>query len=407
MKKKTKYGLIMLAVAIAVLAIDNLISDDFEDNAEYLSQSAYNEVDHTATQSSSGKKSAVKNNGVKYVWHTSKDIEGDPHIESLYPKSWKIKTNSDNLNVISGPNSLSINPLKNGSFGYTKDQATLKYFQDRGANIRQMPEISQLIQTDLASVLASKGYKIVDFNLLPEQTQTFKNNMNQIINFRDYYGVEHRKDGKLYGIDLVDTKGNPAFASFALYTEESADLLSWNYSSDLLEVKPNSFNEAKEQFLYSMANNRLHPKAIQKNNQVIAKTNQEISDLYQRDQVAIQQSNANFQAREAARWSNFNQGQAAHQARVDAWNETNMNNYNNRMTSMENQHNNFINTIREEQNMYNPNTGQYMKVESGYDNYWYNPYTNEYLPTNSTYNPNQDPNVNHHNWQQLQQYNQY
>ncbi len=400
MKKKTKYGLIMLAVAIAVLAIDNLIPDDFEDIVEYSSQSVYNEVDHTTTQSSSGNKSAVKHNGTKYVWYTKKDKEGTPSEEALVPASWKIKTNSDNQTLISGPNNLKISPLKSAFHSYAKNDWLRQINEQSGKTNRMLPNINQLVQQDLAPLLNSRGLKVVNIEELPELAKPGQDFHNQIIDFWESNNDNYRKTVKYYGINLSDNHGNPAFAGILLNISENSYNQSWSYSSSLLEVDSKEFESVKKQYLYSLGSTKFRPEFIQKTNQSIAATNQQ-------NQIAIQQSNANFQAKEAARWSNFNQGQAAHQARVNAWNETSMSNYNNRMNSMENQHNNFINTIREEQNMYNPNTGQYMKVESGYNNYWYNPYTNEYLPTNSTYNPNQDPNVNQHNWQQLQQYNQY
>jgi len=54
--------------------------------------------------------------------------------------------------------------------------------------------------------------------------------------------------------------------------------------------------------------------------------------------------------------------------------------------------------MRDEQNVYNPNTGNTYKVESGYNQYYMNN-SGEYIGTNDyNYDPNLDPGVNNQDW---------
>ena len=66
-------------------------------------------------------------------------------------------------------------------------------------------------------------------------------------------------------------------------------------------------------------------------------------------------------------------------------------------------HDKTIDSIREEQTMRDPNTGQTYKVESGADQYWKND-QGEYIKSDDKfYNPNRDPSVNNQDWAEMEE----
>lgn len=66
-------------------------------------------------------------------------------------------------------------------------------------------------------------------------------------------------------------------------------------------------------------------------------------------------------------------------------------------------HDKTIDSIRGEQSMRDPNTGQTYKVESGSDQYWKND-QGEYIKSDDKfYNPNRDPNVNKQDWNEMEE----
>lgn len=389
----------MAAVALAFIVIDEIIPDEVLDGHEQPTLNANENrlVDNTTSLASNPDKPTIQYNGTAYVWHLIKDKDGTPSFDTLVPTSWQIKQDKKGENYTVGPDNLLIKTIKTGTFSYNKDPEMRRMAEQAGIDSgRALPKIHQLIQEDLTPVFAAKGYKVVDFIEMPEQAKPIQEFMNQLVDFYTIDNSKYDKTVRFYGINLSNSQGKPAFASILLSVMENSGLQIWQYASTLLEVDAQTFDKAREQLLYSTANSKARPENIEKNNQMIMANNQ-------RDMAAIQQSNANFQAKEAARWRQFNEHQRAHSERVNNFYDNSMTNFRERMDAMDANQRSFINTIREEQDMLNPHTGESMKVEAGHENYWYNPYNNQVMPSDSsTYDPNLDPNVNQHDWQLLQ-----
>ncbi len=162
-------------------------------------------------------------------------------------------------------------------------------------------------------------------------------------------------------------------------------MTTWFYSIDYLFAEEDDFEEAIVALERSLIQNQENPE-----------WEQYLSHLtQQRAQVAAQQHQARMRNQQAA----FD----AHQRKMKgiyAAQEANHNAFMDRTfgSGSSSSHDNFINSIREEETVYNPLSGQNYQVDAGAKEYWMDSDGNYIKNNDLFYTPNGDINLNNREW---------
>ena len=159
-------------------------------------------------------------------------------------------------------------------------------------------------------------------------------------------------------------------------------------SASQLTAKPQFFERDKKIFINALSNIKLNP-------QYIAMCNQ-------REQQRTQTAWNNHNQRMSNNQAHFNAMNKIHQDTYSSLNQMSMDTYRNNNAASDRMQDQFVNGIWEQQNMQNPYTGENVKVDAGYNQYYMNN-NNEYIGTDDyMYNPNLDPNINNTEWRKVQ-----
>ena len=198
-----------------------------------------------------------------------------------------------------------------------------------------------------------------------------------------------RERFEVKGIELMDQNGERGLVILHFWTSVSQYTNYSAYDYYFMEAAADDFEQSKQELIYALAN-------VQWDRQHIASYNN-------REQMKSQQSWAAHNQKMAQRQSTFNSFQQTQNTLNEVsdiyhntWKNTNaMNNAGHQKT---------INGIYNQNTMVNPHNGQNVQVSHGYNQYYMNS-NNEWIGTNDAfYNPQNDPNVNHQNWEQMDYY---
>ena len=189
------------------------------------------------------------------------------------------------------------------------------------------------------------------------------------------------------GTEWKDANGNPFFLLLHINVSNTAEMQNWYYMANSVEAEPGYFEQARKQYIFSLANTHYPLEPIMAYNEREA---QKAGISWAAHNQRMAQNQANFEA-----------SQRAHVNRTNAINDAIMSGWRERNAASDRQQEQFIDVITERTNVIDPTTGQKYKVSSGYNHYWMNS-NGEYISTNQfSYNPNQDDNLNGVKWQEL------
>lgn len=342
------------------------------------------DTENSATQNSENKKDEQNNsNGFweKLVMNEIGDGKGGVAAIVPMPSNWKFANGG-----ISGPNGLKITDYRGNSFMYNYDRSLQNIYAQNG-QMRELPNIEQLIQEDFIPLLSSNGLQYIKSYEIPEISKMDKWYSDQL-----FKAMPSRSDVKAFGSDWKTKEGNPYFLLIHINASTSQTMQNWSYFSSGLEAEPQSFEKAKKQYIFALANTRYNLEPIMAYNKEEAQR--------------CGQSWAAFNKRMAINQAAFEANQIAHINRTNAINDAITSNYNANNTASDKRQEQTIDGIYERTNVQNTETGQTYKVQEGANQYWMNN-NGEYIGTKQQgYNPNLDDNMNEQKWQELQRINQ-
>lgn len=311
------------------------------------------------------------------VMHEMKDNKGVIQALIPLPASWKLNVNGK---PIIGPDNITATDFALHSFMMNYDQS-LQYAYSQ-THMRAMPKISRLIQEDIVPFAAKQGFTYIKYYELPEVSKMDKWYSDQL-----YKAMPARSSVKTYGIDLKDTNGNPAFLILRVNSSETQSMQNWYYVTSLFEADKSVFEVAKKQYLFGLTNIRYNLEPIISYNEAEAQR--------------IGQSWANFRQRMTANQAAFEAQQRNHINKTEAINNAIMNGWESRNKAMDKNQDQFLDYVKERENVQNSETGKTYKVEHGYNRYWMNS-DGEYIATKQQdYDPNADKSMNQEHWQEL------
>ena len=280
------------------------------------------------------------------------------------PSNWKITSKG-----IQGPNGTTAGEAPGGALP-----------QGRNHNI------DQVISTKIDQLIRQYGAQKLNVINLPEVARNDQKMMSQY-----WTALPDQKTHEAKGVEVKNQNGRLGLIIVHLMNSRSQYGNFSYYYMHLLEADPSVYEQAKAEFLYGLAN--------------MAHTPEYLAYYNQQEQ---QKSNAS--------WARHNDKMRRNQANFDAWQKTQQTysdisdiqheGWKRRNAINDAGHAKTIDGIWEREAVTNPYSGQQTHVQSGYKYYYMNQF-GEYIGSNDEfYNPAQDPNMNHLQWQQVQ-YNGY
>ncbi len=380
-----KYLFIALSL-ITVGCNNNTGTGGQKETSKAVPQSSQEQSGHASTpQGAQPVANGNNGNWQKLVMRPFRDNKGALLVEMPMPENWKVEAIRQQGDPgYTGPHNLKITDYPAQSFMYTNDPRMQQVYYQSGQRLRQMPGIEQIIKEDIAPQCASHGFEFVKWYEIPEVTKIDKWYNDQL-----YKAVPMETKNVAVGTEWKNSEGKPYFILMHLYTSQTAELNTWYYMLTDIKVDADYFEQARIQWIFTLANAHYALEPIMAYNQSEAQK--------------AGRSWAQFNQRMAQNQASFEANQRAHVNRTEAINNAIMSGWRDRNAAMDKNQERTIDGIYERTNVVNTETGQQYKVAAGSNQYWMNN-NGEYIATEShTYNPNLDENMNNVKWQELQE----
>ncbi|MEM1135672.1 MAG: hypothetical protein AAGI07_07510 [Bacteroidota bacterium] len=358
--------LILFSLASFIL-LTSACGQSYNDNENY--NANYSNQDYGNTYGNQEVNNNVRpdygNNG-RRVKYPMKDLKTGMVISYFpVPKDWK----QDSKGYLVGPDGII-------TFEYPARTFSMQQ--------RQINSVEQVLKEDIIPSIQKNGGKYKNSFHIPEVA-----NADKHIYSKYWKVMPVQCSHEAMGVEFLEDNGNPSLLVVHFtYTQSQYGSFS-SYSANQLRANHGSYEQAKKDFIYALANMQLDP--------------QYLAAYNRREQ---QKSQASWNAHNQRMRNNQANFESHNRKMQDTYNDINnitMQNYYQSSSSSDRMQEQFVDGIWEQQNMYDPNTGTQMKVDQGYDNYYYNEYNNQYIGTDDNlYNPQMDPNINNTEWNQLE-----
>lgn len=311
---------------------------------------------------------------------------------SVYPSDWEVISRPSYtmdqkipifLIQIQGPDGLKAfnTPLK-VHYSYQNPQ-TARFMINSGLGqmIRPEASVQQISQQEVEERMKKSGFEYES-----------DRDISTIVNYVNGQLAEGGGSMKLDPLATVWTnqQDQKALVTILKLSQEqpflyNESMTTWFYGIDYLFAEEDDFEEAIAALEHSLLQTQSNPKW----DQYLGHLNQ------QRAQIATQQHQARMRNQQAS----FE----AHQRKMKgiyAAQEANHNAFMDRTfgSGSSSSHDNFINSIREEETVYNPLSGQNYQVDAGAKEYWMDSDGNYIKNDDLFYSPNGDINLNNREW---------
>ena len=333
--------------------------------------------------------------------HQLRDARTGMVVQSTeYPSNWKVISKPiytldqkipDFLVQIEGPNHLkTFNTPTNFHVSYQSQQLTQMMSQYGMASlIRPMVGNQQLFKEDVEPRMQHSGYSFVRQRPMPKDEAYVRQKMQENgfgQGYLEYTATEWKnQNGQKALARIVKIAIQQPLMNNEMMTM-------WLYTTDYVFVDDGQFEATLDQLHKSTVNTQENPQW----KQYLAQLNQQRAMENQRKmQIASQQ----HQQRMNARWAAFNAHQENMRA-ISAAQDANHAAFMNRNfgAGSDTGQRQFLNTINEQETVYNPLTGNNYQVNAGSTEYWMDSDGNYIQNNDLFYTPNGDINLNNREW---------
>lgn len=287
------------------------------------------------------------------------------------PRGWTIRADAGPHEPrVMGPGGVRIFS-QSRAFAFPRDPAIRASFQQSGQSVRPFRSLQDVIEKDLGERARQRGLRIERSFETPGVARSLQAFMSQL------YRVEATQDRYFaVGVDLRGQGGKRVFLLVDVFVQDNAAMQTWGYSVRTLEASPSTYEAAKRALIYAESHRSFNPRYIAQYNA--------------QERRKAQASWAAHGRRMASNQAAFEARNRAQQESQKAINDAIMGGWRDRQAMQDRSHERFVNGIRGEQVMRNPNTGQRVRVESGQNRYWSNG-QNEYVGSDDAFaDPNRD-----------------
>ncbi|RZJ67979.1 MAG: hypothetical protein EOO50_03905 [Flavobacterium sp.] len=318
----------------------------------------------------------------------SSQIIGHPMIDNKQqlmgtvplPANWKLH-NEPGKAAFTGPGGIFVYNMPAQSFMYTNDPYSAQAYQQNGGKLRQFTSAADIVKQDLVPIFQRDGSKLINVTEMPNIARVDESVSNMLYTI----GTPQKRYESVVS-DWEDKDGNPFAVIVHLNGMVIGNATMWSYYCHGLNAPKDKYEAAKETLLYGLANIAYNPRYFDSYNQ---------NEMNKESQSwAIHNQKMRNQQQQ------FDAQQAAHKEKWSAINDASMASYNARNAASDKNQNRFLNYIKDENTVVNPNDGKRYQVQSG-SNQYYMDANGQYIGTNDpNYDPNRDPNNNNGTWQE-------
>jgi hypothetical protein len=295
-----------------------------------------------------------------------------------FPASWQV---DQAQGIITGPGSLEIRHYKGVSNVYTNDPFMQQSYAAAGKRVMPPLGAQGVLQQDLQQKASQMGMSFIKAYPMPTLAQKDRAYSDQLVSYGN-----PQKNFEVLASEWNTKDGKKVMVLLHYFEQASAGLVIWGYTTTALGANADAFETAKAQYIRALEGKQFNQQAIASYNQ--------------RESAALSQRDQQFQARMRNNQANFQATQRAYTESQNAINQSQMDIYRSQSESFDRGNQQIMNSIHDEQTMYNPANGETYQVEGYYDNYWMNG-DGQYIGTDDQfYNPNMDQNMNNMNWEQ-------
>jgi hypothetical protein len=295
------------------------------------------------------------------------------------PSSWQ-PTSGDKQTYLKGPNGLKIYTDMSNFFYYSNDSGFNQFMKESGNQVKPQMTIDQLINQELVPNAKKEGARMINKYPVQQLAET-----DRRIDAMYYKSTPEQANFQAMVTEWEDNNGTKSVIVIKhKVSNYGQGRIGWGYSYSAMEVNASVFEQAKQDFLYALANIKMNPQYVQMTNQ----KNQQASQQFM---AGHQQRMNNIKSFGEQNTRNFNARSAANDARNASWSAG--------QASSDRMQRNTINSINEV-STYQDQSGNTYQVD-GYHNQVYTNGSEVITTDDYNYNPNGDLNVNGANWEQL------
>ncbi|SDH97187.1 hypothetical protein [Winogradskyella thalassocola] len=323
------------------------------------------------------------------------DTNGMVVLHFPIPKDWNYDADKNAEFMLTAPNNIKVAQPQPQTYAYANDAfslQTLQQMQSQDFEIAPVSALSDILQNHVIPSAESQGYTLIKDYKLPG-----------VLNFLQRYESGILKTGMksefhVLGTDWKDSNGNKSFIVFVQTIMYKHGFIYWTLQSTELEAPTAHFNDAKDAFIYALANRQINMAWQQVKNRELLESIRSNNAYWEK---VTRQSQIQHNQRMAAIESRGNTARAIGNTYSDIL-DISHSGYLKRDAMNSAGYSKTVNMIGERSTISSTATGEQYNVKAGSKFYWVN--TNgEYFGTdNAFYDPRVDNRVNNSEWTQFE-----
>lgn len=301
------------------------------------------------------------------------------------PSDWKLVTTAAGDEGMDGPDGISVHFTSPESYFFNVDP----YLAQMGGKVVANPvPLASIFRDRVAPQIQKQGGQLINQYSLEETARSSHKKLQSALS---------RSRLQFYGIHASEWKHPDGTQSLILISQgimHAQAGSNWWVSFTEVEAPSQSFSEAKDRYLFAIANWQPDQQTAQAHAANLGRMEAESQERLRRNAVAF---NDKMRRNEAA----FQERQRSHKSTYDAINSSSMESYRDRSNSQDQLRNMENNMIHEEQSAANPWGGESFQVQAGYQDYYMN-LQGEVIGSNDVnFQPNTHRDFNHTQWRKV------
>ncbi len=185
----------------------------------------------------------------------------DPRDNSLigtmpFPSNWN--PSNDPQAILEGPDGIKVFKEKVSFFSYNNDPSTNQMAKQAGENVKTPISVENFIKQELIPFAQQQGAQFVKQYPIEQLARFDQAHYNKFYRFSLIY--------RRHNVIAVEFKGKNGKASIVIVRHHSGEEQQgtiWGYVLNMMEANASSFEQAKQNYLYSLMNVQINPIWIQ------------------------------------------------------------------------------------------------------------------------------------------------
>ncbi len=303
------------------------------------------------------------------------------------PTSWRIVTAANGAQGYEGPNGIRVSSMPTEVYYFNVDPYVA---QMAGQAVANPIPLQTIFQQNIVPAIQQQGGKLIKQYPLQKIAQRSQQLMQ---------GALNRSRIESYDIlasEWQQPNGSKSLILISQVIMHSQGGSSWSFGITELEAPAQSFEGAKETYLFAQANWE-----VDRNTAMAHAADLNRMDRESEQRIADSRAahNAKMRNNEAA----FQESQRRHNSTYSDISDMSMQGYWSRSEMQDRMRNKENNMIHEEYTMTNPWDNRSMQIQSGYQNYYINANGDVIGSNDANFNPNINSQYNHTEWKKMPQ----